>query len=508
VFVIGILFTSTCVAQLAPDFDLSVTQFIVEGDNPLSATDTDAALAPFMGELEGFRDLKAASQALQERLLEQGYTSHRVIIPEQTLRDGVVTLRVIVFTIGEIQVEGNQYFSTENIRASLPALESGKSPDTKKLSRQLMLANDHPSKSLALTFRESDNPQTIDASLEVDDYRPFSVYGSFNNHSSNDTPDTRLIAGLQHSNLFNRDHILTATATRAPGHWSDIKQYGADYRIPLYRLGGDLNFYYIYSDVDTGTVAGDFDVSGKGKFFGGSYTQSLTRFGNYSHIASLKIEDNRFENDTAFANTPIGSDVRSRPLSIRYAGDYRFTKGIAEFYISYEHNLSGGSDNDNEAYAVNRFDAKQDWDAWQFGAALDHSIVNEWLLQARLDVQYSDEPLIPGEQFGVGGAYSVRGYRERIVSGDSGVAASLEVWTPPLKYDIRAIGFVDAGYSELEDSLPGEPDSENLLSIGTGLRWFWKRNFSLQLDLAHTLSDAGEDDSGDTRVLFNLIARY
>jgi len=508
VFVVGLLFASICVAQLAPDSGFSVSQFVVEGDNPLSATDTDDTLAPYLGELEGFQDLKAASQALQERLYKQGYTSHRVIIPEQTLRGGMVTLRVIIFRLGDIQIEGNQYFSTENIRASLPALETGKSPDTKELSRQLMLANDHPSKSLALTFHESDQPQTIDASLEVDDYRPLSVYGSFNNYSSIDTPDTRLIAGLQHSNLFNRDHVLTATATSSPDDWSAVEQYGADYRIPLYRLSGDLSFYYIYSDVDSGRVAGGFNVSGQGKFFGGRYKQHLTRFGNYSHSASLKIEDNQFINDTIFAGTPIGDDVRSRPLSISYAGVYRFSKGVTDFFINYEHNLSGGSNNNDAAYAVNRFGAKQDWDAWQLGATLDYSLVKGWLLHGRLDAQYSDEPLIPGEQFGVGGAYSVRGYHERIVAGDSGIAASLEVWTPPVKYDIRAIGFVDAGYSKRKDTLPGESDSENLLSIGAGLRWFWARNFSLQLDLAHTLSDAGADDSGDTRVIFNLVARY
>jgi hemolysin activation/secretion protein len=269
-----------------------------------------------------------------------------------------------------------------------------------------------------------------------------------------------------------------------------------------------LNFYYIYSDVDSGVVAGGINVSGKGKFFGGRYKQRLTRFGNYSHSAAVKLEDNLFENDTIFAGTPIGSDVRSRPLSFWYGGNYRFSKGITEFYINYEHNLSGGSDNNDTAYALNRFGAKQNWDAWQLGGALDYPIVNGWLLHGRIDAQYSDEPLIPGEQFGVGGAYSVRGYHERIVSGDSGIAASLEVWTPPIKYDIRIIGFLDAGYSKLQDPLPGETGSEDLLSIGAGLRWFWYRNFSVQMDLAHTLSDAGADDSGETRVLFNLVARY
>jgi hemolysin activation/secretion protein len=504
----GAFFASICLAQVSPISGFTVTRFVVEGDNPLSERETEVTLAPFVGELHDFKDLRAASQALQERLYERGYRSHRVIIPEQTLHDGIVKLRVIAFRVGDIQVEGNKYFSTANILSSLPALEQGKSPDTNALSRQLMLANDNPAKSLDVTFREGDQPRSIDALVAVQDYRPASVFASFNNYSSIDTPNTRLIAGLQHSNLFNLDHVLTATATRSPGHWSDVKQYGADYRIPLYRLSGDVNIYYIYSDVDSGRVAGDFDVSGKGRFFGAGYKQRLTRVGTYSHTAAIKIEDNLFENETRFAGTPIGTDVRSRPISLRYDGDYRFRNGITGFYITYEHNLSGGSDNNDKAYTANRFGASKDWDAWQFGSTLHYLIARGWYLDGRLEVQYSNDPLIPGEQFGVGGAYSVRGYHERIVAGDSGVAASVEVWTPSLWYGVHAIGFVDGGHTWINDRLPGETGSEDLYSVGAGLRWFWRRYLSLQLDVAQTLSDAGEDDAGTTRVLFNVVARY
>ena len=53
------------------------------------------------------------------------------------------------------------------------------------------------------------------------------------------------------------------------------------------------------------------------------------------------------------------------------------------------------------------------------------------VLSARLDGQWSDEPLIPGEQFGIGGARSVRGYEEREASGDSGFFVSAELISKP-----------------------------------------------------------------------------
>jgi len=49
-----------------------------------------------------------------------------------------------------------------------------------------------------------------------------------------------------------------------------------------------------------------------------------------------------------------------------------------------------------------------------------HTLENEWLISGVIDGQYSDEPLIIGEQFGLGGVTSVRGFEERAVTGDRG----------------------------------------------------------------------------------------
>ncbi|HEY5701288.1 MAG TPA: ShlB/FhaC/HecB family hemolysin secretion/activation protein [Gammaproteobacteria bacterium] len=83
----------------------------------------------------------------------------------------------------------------------------------------------------------------------------------------------------------------------------------------------------------------------------------------------------------------------------------------------------------------------------------------------------ANEPLIAGKQYGVGGVTSVRGYDEREVTGDTGYAASMEVWSPPIAFDIRALAFGDIGYRKNQNPLPGESEYSNLGSFGLGLRW-------------------------------------
>ena len=45
---------------------------------------------------------------------------------------------------------------------------------------------------------------------------------------------------------------------------------------------------------------------------------------------------------------------------------------------------------------------------------------------------YSPDLLISGEQFGLGGAHSIRGFEERELSADKGIQASLEIYALPL----------------------------------------------------------------------------
>lgn len=80
--------------------------------------------------------------------------------------------------------------------------------------------------------------------------------------------------------------------------------------------------------------------------------------------------------------------------------------------------------------------------------------------------QVAGEALIPGEQFGLGGVHSVRGFAERELSGDDGFRASVELWPPAVPgTSLRFLLFADAGRVILE-----EQSSDAIASIGAGMR--------------------------------------
>lgn len=495
-------------AEGVPAVHFNVSEFVITGDNPLSNEETQKILSIFLGEHEGLDGLTEAAAELQSTLAKAGYAFHRVILPQQTLEQGRVKLEVVVFKLASIEVTGNNYFSPDNIKSSLPRLESGVIPDTSELSRELIIANEHPAKDVTLRIKSSKVPNSVDAELAVKDRRPWQVFSVINNIGTDETGDFRISAGVQHSNVFDLDHSLTLSYTTSPGHWGDVKQFGANYRLPLYSWYGSLSFYYSKSDVDSGVIEQVFDVSGAGEFFGANYTHTFRNIDNYRHRFTLGIEDKLYENDINFLNTPIGVDVRARPLTVSYWGEWRLERANLNYQVSYAHNLGGGSKNNDAVYAMSRFNAEQDWDVLRFVANANYFFQNKWLLSAGMNAQYSGEPLISGEQFGLGGVSSVRGFEERGVIGDRGIRLSLQAWTPPWKYNIRLVGFLEGGYAKTLEAPAGQIGSETIVSLGAGLRWGWQDKLSASLDYAHEIEDAGAAGAGGDKVHLTLYFRY
>ena len=246
--------SSQVFSEEIPVIHFNVTAFIVEGENPLTKAETDEVLKPFLGEQAGVEGLHAAASALEVALVKAGHSFHRVALPPQTLEAGQVRLTVVVFKLANIDVNGNKFFSNENILRSLPGLQSGTVPRTKELSKELVLANEHVAKEITIRIKQSKVPDSVDAVLEVQDHKPWSFFGVLNNIGTEETGQYRLSLGYQHSNLLDLDDTLTLSYTTSPDHAPDVKQYGASYRLPLYFLSGSVGIYYSRSDVNSGQV--------------------------------------------------------------------------------------------------------------------------------------------------------------------------------------------------------------------------------------------------------------
>jgi hemolysin activation/secretion protein len=195
-------------------------------------------------------------------------------------------------------------------------------------------------------------------------------------------------------------------------------------------------------------------------------------------------------------------------VSVTYSGTLKSAASEINYSAGLSTNIPGGNDGRAADFQRSRFNANENYKILRYSASVVTSLPKEWQARAAMNGQYTNDALVIGEQFGVGGPDSVRGYLVRELSNDKGVSAQFEVFTPELArsvgmpdgYRMRAVGFYDVGYLSRNHPLPAEVTSKSVSDVGLGIRMSYGKQLSLRLDVAHVLRDAGTRQNGDNRI--------
>jgi hemolysin activation/secretion protein len=505
-------------APAPPRFEIQ--RFVVEGNTLLTQKELDRILTPFSGKNRDFGDIQRALEALQDVYTGRGYNAVRVSVPEQDIRAGQVRLRVVEARIRRVRVEGNRFFDEKNVRAGVPSLKEGSSPNTRAIGQEAQLVNENPAKQVSVALQAADDPGQVDATVRVTDEKPTRISVFADNTGTPATGNWRTGVGYQNANLFNGDDTLNAQVITSPDHASDVKVFGAGYRIPVYGWGGVVDVLAGYSSVNSGTVQDVFSVSGKGTVFGLRYTQMLGRIDSYEHRVSLGWDYRAYKNNVIFGNVDGSQvpDITVRPASLTYSGRASGIGRDLSFNVSYSRNIPGGPDGSQDAFTgtldsngnperlPQRVGASAKYSIWRVGAAFSQVLPSDFILRAVANVQRTSDLLIPGEQFGMGGSDSVRGYYERETASDKGQRFSLEGYGPDFGKRIgstwraRALVFAEAarGRDNSPERDPLHPDNK-LGSFGLGVRANQGKSLAFRLDVARVTKDAGTRLNGDYR---------
>jgi len=493
-----------------------ISHFEVVGNTLLTQAEIDSVLNKYVGKDRDFGDVQRALEALEAVYHEHGYNVVTIELPEQELNRGVVQLKVVQTRIGRVAVKGNQYFDEANIRRSLPGLQEGETPNLKRISSSLKLANENPAKKVNMKLQSGEKDDEVDATLDVADERLWKAMLNVDNTGTTATGKTHVGVVLQNANLFGLDHVASLQYTTSAEEPGRVKVYGAGYHIPLYALGDSLDFYASYSNVDSGTVAaGTFNlaVSGKGAVYGARYNQNLAKRGDYESKLSYGIDYKAFKNNVELLGQQLGNDVTVHPLSVTYIGTLPVTGGELSGSASLSRNIEGGSNGDQADFTRARTGAKAGYTVLRVGGSYTRAFQSDWQMRAIVNGQYTPDALIPGEQFGAGGASSVRGFIEREISNDSGLGVNLEAYTPNLcashnAWNCRVLAFYDTAYVTRNHALAGELKSTTIGSVGLGLRFLLSTYVNLQLDYGHVVQAGATGKDNANRLHLRLSLAY
>jgi hemolysin activation/secretion protein len=203
-------------------------------------------------------------------------------------------------------------------------------------------------------------------------------------------------------------------------------------------------------------------------------------------------------------------------VSLTYSGLQRYAAAEFSFFGSGSTNIPGGNDGDELAFQLSRPGASENYTIFRGGFNYVRQFQNEWQTRVGVNGQYTKDLLVSGEQYGVGGPDTVRGYLLREVANDRGYSGQAELYTPDVARHLKAaddlrvrfLAFYDYGSVSRNDPLPGEIEHSVLASTGLGLRLSYAKSVSLRLDVATILKPTLNREDGSWRVSAALAIIY
>lgn len=482
---------------------IAIKKVNIIGSTISDNADFSSEIAKISATLEGKQvsaaEIQKAARSISQLYADRGYTTSRAEVDSNQIVDGVVTIRVIEGRIEKIEIQGLNNTNPDYVRSRLE-LGVGIPANTAKIEDQLRLLRADPIfKNVEASLKAGSQPDSSILSVKVEESNQFGGFGSFDNYSPPAVGAERLGVGLLYRNVTGNGDTLSAAYYRTTTGGSN--QYSFSYNLPLNPMNGTLTLQYSPSNFRiTQTPFDVFNINGNNAQYDVSFRQPLWRSSieefaltlgyNYQNGQTFSFNDLA----TPFGTGPDANGV-SRTSVVRFGQDYTLRDLSGTWALRSQFNLGTGLF--GSTYVTTPSGSFFSW----IGQVQRLQVLGtDSLLIASLDAQLSADPLLPSQQFIIGGGQSLRGFRQNARSGDNGIRFSLENRNTIVRNEqgapvLQIIPFLDAGGVWNNAKNPNTLPAQNFLAGGgVGFLYTPVERLNLRLDFAIpfvNLSDRG-----------------
>jgi len=467
----------------------------VVGAHAVSRDRIATAYQSYLGKKVSQADLAAIAGAISDLYREAGFHLSRAIVPPQDIADGRVRIQVIEGAIvqAELKGDGAEQFG---VRSMLGPVLAEQPSRLATLERQLFLINGRPGVRITDTALEEIGGATGRFRLIVylKAWHVFSSFGMDNLGSSSVGPWQTYATGAFNSYLTPGDTLAVNLSTIA----NDPRELGfarMSYDAPVGVDGVRLGASILYSAVRPGDARRlDSDITTTEAFELRAGVVPLQSLSSSLTLTAATTFSNVSEHD--LYGSWYNDHIRTASLTADYRLQDRF--GGANFAtLSYRQGLDifGASHLDDDL--LSRVGASSNFSVLNLWFTRYQTLNDAWSLKLSAASQTASRPLFTSQQFYLGGAAFGRGYGAAEISGDNGLAGSLELrfdqklnfrdWTG---YQFYAFGDAGAVWNDgyrLSDGLA-------LTSAGAGVRFFLPDDLQADLGVAVPLSYRAPDN--------------
>lgn len=466
------------------------------------------AYQPYLGKQVSQADLVAMAAAVSDVYRAAGFHLSRAIIPAQDVAEGRLHIQVIEGSVVEVALKG-EGADQFGVRPMLDAVMAEQPSRLTTLERQLYLINGRPGVHIDDTGLEEIGTASGRFRLIVylKTWHFFTSFGVDNLGSSSVGPWQSYATAAFNSYLAPGDSLVLNLST-TPADPRQLAFGRLSYEVPVGTDGARIGASGFYSEVWPGDFRHLVNDNTKTESFElhGSVVPLQSQRSSLTLTAGLGFS-NVTENDVF---GPVYADhIRTASLTADYRLQDNFG-GTNYLTVNYRQGLDilGASHRDDDF--LSRDGASARFSALNFWFTRYQTLSDAWSLKLAAAGQAASGPLFLSQQFYLGGAAFGRGYGSAEISGDNGIAGSIE-----LRFDQRLnwqylsgyqlYGFVDSG-AAWNDGFSIN-DGLSLTSAGGGVRFFLWDGLQADIGGAVPLGYRAPDNPGrGARVLFSLTS--
>lgn len=462
--------------RLSSGLHLTVSRFDIVGSTVFTDERLAELAAPFLKRPIGSEEIEELRLRLTRLYINAGYINSGAVIPDQDVRDGVVSIRIVEGELGEVAVGGEHRFNPDWVGAMLKH-GAGRPLNISSLQERMQLMLQDPQfERINAELAPGDRLGVGVLRVAVTEAPRHTLGLSLANNRSPSVGSNRfeLLGAVR--NLLGRADSWTLRLGRSRG----IADHALNVAIPvtahdsLLTLRHEKNTAAVIEapfdrlDIDSRSVTREIGLrqpvyrtpqQSLALAVSLSLRESETRLGGVPFSFSPGVRNGRSEVSALRLSAEWLDRGQNHVFSVRGV----VSKGLDAF----------GSTINPDGTPDSRFVTGLLQAQWV------HRLTEKGA-QAILrgDVQSSDSSLLPIEKFAIGGADSVRGFRENQLVRDKGWMGSAEVRFPVGRLPIPGLSrlpddgkmylalFADAGQAWDKDNR-----KQLLWSAGPGVRW-------------------------------------
>ena len=496
---------------------IPVKRIDILGSSILTSVEIESLVAPLQNKSVTLNQLQEVTDKISQIYQDRNYITSRAVLIPQDIKDGIVTIQVREGSLERVDVKragdlvgrlNDSYIRDRVLQAGATPLNFANLEDALQLLRADPLIGDIRAN---LTTGSQANQSILQ--ITVSEAKSFSIRPFFDNYGNTSTGIYRIGVNLQELNTTGNGDSILVGYTRSGS--ADI--YQLNYQYPINPQGGTLGFNFSAGQSPiTEPPFDSLNILTDSQTYELAYRQPLLRSPREEFAIGISTA---FENSGSyfgdrsfnFQNFKF-DDGRSQSRVLRLSQDYLSRDPIGAWVLRSTFNMGL-----NVLGATIRNDGSPDGRFFYWGGQVLRvqriGTDRDTLAFFRLNMQFSGDQLLSLNRFSIGGAQSIRGYRQNQLTGDNGIQASVELQFPVARDEeglatVKLLPFVEAG--TIWNSSGVNSTNQSLIGLGLGATYQPMRNLLLRLDYGIPLVNVSNSGNNlqDSGLYFSINANF